>query len=212
MEMIDTSYIPNWPDNVFLAYTKMKDIGGIEILSKKERKRFHSFKSEGRKAEYLNSRKLFRFLLSELGEDTESAQLLKYEGGKPYGVYDGNHIYVSFTHTPHKVFCAISKHIELGLDSEQINRKVRPKVLNRILNKEERERLQNVDPVVIWTIKEASVKYLGIGLGTHMDDHTIVKTEKNRYSVRFNDDKLIEICSFRQSDHQIALAYQSKHI
>ncbi|MDR9418395.1 4'-phosphopantetheinyl transferase family protein [Gracilimonas sp.] len=212
MELIDTSHIPNWPEHVLLAYNEMNDVEGIEVLSEKERKKFHSFKSEGRKAEYLNSRKLFRFLLAELGADPDSAQLLKYNGGKPYGICGENHMYVSFTHTPEKVFCAISKEIELGLDSEVVSRKVKPRVLNRILNKSERESLHNIDPIVVWTIKEAAVKFLGTGLGTHMDDHTIVKTKKNRYSVRFNDDKLIEICSFRQSDHQIALAYQSKHI
>jgi phosphopantetheinyl transferase len=61
-------------------------------------------------------------------------------------------------------------------------------------------------------LKEAAVKYLGTGLRTNLNEVIISFEKDGQISARFNNDKLIEICSFRSTDHQIALAYHSIHV
>lgn len=209
---MDTSHIEGWPKDVVLGVTEITKSEDIGILSENELEEFNSFTNPSRKAEYLSARSLFRFLLAELKLADEGIELLKEEGGKPFARNLDEMIHVSFSHSPKKVFCAISKKKEVGLDVELSNRKINQAVAARILNEHELDEVGKENPVQLWTIKEAAVKCLGTGLRTNLSDLTIQKNKKNRFSVRFNNEKLFEICSFRQSDHQIALAYQSKHI
>ncbi len=212
MKKLDTSEIKKWPNNVFLGATQITDEGSLDVFSKQEREEFEGFSNLKRKAEYLSARHLFRFLIQEMNISEEKVQLHKENSGKPFAKYEGQKISVSFSHSTHKVFCAVSLEYALGLDVELVDRVVNDKVVKRILNKEERKTLGEVEPVCLWTIKESVVKCMGTGLRTNLNDLTILKEEKNSFRVRFNNDNLFEICSFRQSDHQIALAYQSKHI
>jgi len=211
MEKIDTSPISDWPEDVVLGSTVISDEGSSHILSSQEKDELSSFKSLNRKAEYISARSLFRFLLFEMNLDNQGIELLKEAGGKPYAKSQDKTIYVSFSHSPSKVFCAISETFDIGLDVELSNREVNDAVVNRILNNKEHHLADEEEPIRLWTIKEAAVKCLGTGLRTNLDDLTIQKNEKNRFSVRFNNDKMFEICSFTQTDHQIALAYQSKN-
>lgn len=212
MEKLNTSDIYNWPRNVYLGMAEISDQRSLDIFSAQEKKEFEGFGSPKRKAEYLSGRHLFRFLLRDLNLPERDVHLYKDESGKPRARHKNQSIYLSFSHSPGKVFCAVSFKHELGLDVEQTDREISNSVVQRILNEQERNSIGEEDPVRLWTIKEAAVKYLGTGLRTNLNDLTIIKKEKSYYSVRFNNEKLIEICSFSQSDHQIALAYQSRHI
>lgn len=214
MKELDTSHIENWPQEAIIGLADILDDKPqpLEVLTENELEEYHSFKSSRRKAEYITSRKLFRFLLSKLEVNENEVQLLKEDDGKPYALWNENHIYVSFSHSPNKVYCAISDKLDIGLDVEPAGRDISPKVLERITSEAEQEIAATLRPVQIWTIKEAVVKFLGTGLRTNLNELTIVKKGNGQISVRFNNDKFIGICSFRQSDHQIALAYQSNHI
>ncbi len=212
MKKLDTSHIDNWPGDIVMGSTEISEKCSTDILSPEELKVFQGFTNLNRKAEYLSARHLFRFLLVELKLADDPIELLKEDSGKPFAQRANEIISVSFSHSPKKVFCAISRNKEVGLDVELSDRKINEAVVARILNKNEKEEVGKEDPVRLWTIKEAAVKCIGTGLRTNLSDLTILKNEKNRFSVRFNNEKLFEICSFKQSDHQIALAYQSKHI
>ncbi|HET8865776.1 MAG TPA: 4'-phosphopantetheinyl transferase superfamily protein [Gracilimonas sp.] len=212
MKKMDTSHIEGWPEEVALGIAEIIARRDKSILSESECNEYDSFTNPNRKAEFLSVRHLFYSLLDEMGIPSKEKSLLKHKDGKPYATAGKKLIHVSFSHSPSKVFCAISTVYDVGLDVELVDRVVNDKVVKRILNKEERKTLGEVDPVCLWTIKESVVKCMGTGLRTNLNDLTILKEEKNSFRVRFNNDNLFEICSFRQSDHQIALAYQSKNI
>lgn len=209
MEKIDTSQIKNWPEEVMLAISEIRQDLSPDILSQKERKRFKSFINPQRRAEFLLARYLFRFLLKESGINPEGVELFKESRGKPYAKVGDELINVSFTHSPTLVMCAISMKTRIGLDTESLEREINERVVKRILNEKEWEIIGQEDPLKLWTIKEAALKCSGTGLQTNLKNLMIYKKEKNRYMLRFNNDINYEICSFNLSGHQIALAYQS---
>ncbi|MEQ8525634.1 4'-phosphopantetheinyl transferase superfamily protein [Gracilimonas sp.] len=212
MKRLETKHIDLWPDDVILGEAEINAAGSLDILTEDERKEYESFSSNNRKAEYVTARRLFRHLLNDLNISSDQVDLVKEELGKPYARHGKELIYLSFTHSTSKVYCALSVSKNIGLDVEHVDRQINEAVVHRILNEQERESLAAEKPVKLWTIKEAAVKCLGTGLRTNLNELTIIKNQKNRFSVRFNNDKLFEICSFRVTNHQIALAYQSKHI
>ncbi|MCP9292652.1 MULTISPECIES: 4'-phosphopantetheinyl transferase family protein [Gracilimonas] len=212
MKRLETKHIDFWPDDVLLGEAEISASDSTNILNKEELEEYQGFASANRKAEYLAARHLFRYLLHSLNIAPDEVDLVKEEMGKPYAQHHNELIYVSFSHSPQKVYCALSLSKNIGLDVELADREINPAVVKRILNDEEQDALASEEPVKLWTVKEAAVKCLGTGLRTNLNDLTILKNQKNRFSVRFNNDKLFEICSFRVTNHQIALAYQSKHI
>lgn len=212
MEKIDTSHIECWPQGVVLGTAEIKRSEDTVVLSESELKVYNGFKNSNRKAEFLSVRYLFYSLLDEMGLPLKETKLLKHEDGKPYAKVGERSLHVSFSHSPEKVFCAISFEKNIGLDVEHLSRNISQPVLDRIRNEKEESVFEILQPVQVWTIKEAVVKCMGSGLRTNLKDLIIEETEKNRFSVRFYNESLFEICSFRQSNHQIALAYQSQPI
>lgn len=206
MEKLETSNIEYWPESVFLGFATISENKSNHLLTEKENHEYESFTNSNRKAEFLAARHLFHWLLKEL-KISGQVELNKEEEGKPFALINGERLNVSFSHTSQKVFCAVSLSLDIGLDVEKVDRKISQAVVNRILNQEEKKTIGTEDPIRLWTIKEAGVKALGTGLRTNLNDLTILKTKKNSFSVRFNNEKMFEICSFRQLDHQIALAY-----
>ncbi len=212
MKRLETKHIDFWPDDVLLGEAEIKNSHSISILNKSEREEYENFSNANRQAEYLTARHLFRHLIHSFNVHPDDVSLVKEKLGKPFARHKTEHINVSFSHSPKKVYCVLSLSKNVGLDVELVDREINPAVVKRILNNEELETLASEQPVKLWTIKEAAVKCLGTGLRTNLNDLTILKNQKNRFSVRFNNDKLFEICSFKLTNHQIALAYQSKHI
>lgn len=212
MKKIDLSNINNWPSDVAMGMADISDKVPQHLFSDHEWIEYKSFKNEGRKAEYVSARRLFWFLLDELNIHPEQVSLRKEVSGRPYAEKEGRRFFVSFSHSSEKVFCAVSLNRNIGIDVERENRIITEPVLNRICNKDEGSIKENVTPLQIWTVKEAVVKCLGSGLRTNLRDLTISVDKKNRLSVRFNNESLFEICSLKQSQHQIALAYQSQPI
>ncbi|WP_290874132.1 4'-phosphopantetheinyl transferase superfamily protein [Gracilimonas sp.] len=212
MKIVNTSHIKNWPNKVILGVADISSELPTGILSPSESKEYDSFKNLNRKAEYLSARTLLKFLLSSSEVDEKNVILSREEGGKPFAKLGDEHLHVSFSHSPHKVYCALSKKFDIGVDVEPLKRKIPLKLVNRILSDSEKKKPNSLNPIQVWTIKEAVVKLLGTGLRTNLNELSIEQNEKSQIYVRFNNEKLIEICSFSQSDHQIALAYQSLHI
>jgi phosphopantetheinyl transferase len=206
MEKLDTSHIAFWPETVALGSAIISNNSDTALLTPAEKIEYAGFSNPKRKAEFLAARQLFHWLLHELKLDSR-AELKKEATGKPFAQVQHQRIHVSFSHTPQKVFCALSPDTDIGLDVEQTSRKINPELVSRILNAEERLMVGEEPPITLWTIKEAAVKCMGTGLRTNLNDLTITKNKKNRFTVIFNDERMFEICSFRQLDHQIALAY-----
>lgn len=85
--------------------------------------------------------------------------------GKPYFVDAPWHF--SISHTKNHAFCALSRE-NLGLDAEEIGRKVRESFMTGFLSEGERQRLGE-DPedaaLRLWVLKEALAKQTGRGIG-----------------------------------------------
>ncbi len=212
MKTLDTSYLNKWPDDVVLGETGIEEAHSTDILSPPELEEFQGFTNPRRKGEYLSVRHFFYRLLNEKNIGFDQVSLTKEKLGKPFAQIGDRRVYVSFSHSQEKVYCAVSLANDIGLDAEHLQRNVGDKVVKRMLNKHEWSELSEEDPLRLWTIKEAVVKCMGTGLRTNMHELSIQKNKEDEFSVKFNNDKLFEICSFKETDHQIALAYHSEHI
>ena len=87
-------------------------------------------------------------------------------GGKPY--FAGSALQFSITHTRSHVFCVLGQ-VPVGIDAEELTRRVRPELSRKILSAGEYARyLQAPDRnralLTFWVLKEAAVKCTGQGL------------------------------------------------
>jgi len=206
LKLLDTSSISDFPEYVKLAYTQIENGLSSNILSGKELKEWKSFTNQHRKDEFLSARHLFFEMISELEENSEYV-LRKHPLGKPYATHGKEEIFVSFSHSKDKVFCALSKKVDIGLDTEWLDRVVDERIVKRILGESEWKVFSDEDPILLWTIKEAAVKCLGTGLRTNLKELEIQKKGEAEFLVRINDEKSFQICSFQELNHQISIAY-----
>ncbi len=206
MQRLESTHIDNFPKDVFLYYSPIKSGVSTEFLSEKELLEWKSFSNQHRKNEFLTARLLIHEAMSELSSP-EDFELKKHPLGKPFILADGKQICVSLSHSKEFVFCAISPTTDIGLDTEWTERKVDPKIVKRILGEQEWNVFSDEDPVLLWTIKEAAVKCLGTGLRTNLKELQIKKNSENRFSVKINNEKTFQICSFRKLNHQISIAF-----
>ncbi len=98
--------------------------------------------------------------------------ILVTDRGKPY--FAEGSLYFSVTHTKNHVFCALSEN-PVGIDAEELSRKVKPRLAEKILSPEEMAQyLQTKDPnralLTFWVLKEARAKFLGTGLRGYPND------------------------------------------
>ncbi len=86
--------------------------------------------------------------------------------GKPYFPHSPMHF--SISHTPHHVFAAISDH-PIGMDVEELDRKINPALAEKILSPGELARYRQAEDaakalLTFWVLKEAAGKCTGEGL------------------------------------------------
>ncbi len=206
MQILDTSHIDCWPLGTVLAYSPIREDLHPDILTEKEQREWEGFSNTVRRNEFLTARSLFGFIKEQKGFDP-ALRLEKDTLGKPCAVNGSSRLYVSFSHSKEYVMCAVSKTRDIGLDIEWTRRKVDARLVKRILNEQEWEVYGEDDPLKLWTMKEAAVKCLGTGLRTNLKELKLKKNAKNRISIKINDDKSFQICSFTALDHQISIAY-----
>ncbi|MBO6621511.1 MAG: 4'-phosphopantetheinyl transferase superfamily protein [Balneola sp.] len=206
MELLDTSLITDFPGKVKLGFTEIKADLSVDLLSERERSEWDSFTNQQRKNEYLSARHLFKEMLKASGMSSDF-QIFKHPLGKPYAQNGNKVLFLSFSHSKNHVFCAISESVDIGLDTEWLGRKVDQRIVKRILGESEWEVFSDEDPILLWTIKEAAVKCLGTGLRTNLKELEIQKNNEVEFLVRINDEKTFQICSFRELNHQISIAY-----
>lgn len=86
--------------------------------------------------------------------------------GKPYFVSSAVHF--SITHTKHHVFCALGDK-PIGIDAEELDRKVNPLLAGKILSPREKEQYDRAEDknktlLTFWVLKEAAGKRTGQGV------------------------------------------------
>ena len=140
-------------------------------------------------------RELLKQLYSEyFGE--EMPEILVEERGKPY-FSDGN-VHFSITHTKAHVFCALGDR-PVGIDAEELDRPVNPKLAERILSPGELAQYEKAEDknralLTFWVLKEAAAKMTGEGLrgypnGTNfaLDDPRVQIVDNCLLAVIFQD-------------------------
>ncbi len=125
----------------------------------------YEYKKESFKADEKKVRDfVLNFALRDNG--AEDAKIIKGEHGKPY--LEGNPFFLSISHCKGLVISAVSDE-EIGADCELI----RPhdlRILERVADENEKSRIIDSDSQMneffrLWTMKEAYVKMLGVGIG-----------------------------------------------
>ena len=119
----------------------------------------------------LDSRVAGKLLLAQMYEELtgeEMPPIEKAPRGKPY--FPGSDLHFSITHTKTTVFCAIAD-AEIGIDAEDLNRKVSPALAQKILSPPEYAQYEAVADeeknealLRFWVLKEAEAKCSGLGL------------------------------------------------
>lgn len=89
--------------------------------------------------------------------------------GKPVFAHGDWHF--SISHTRQHAFCVLSR-VPVGLDGEELSRKVRPETAQKLLSPTEyAQYLAAEDPnramLSFWVLKEATAKLAGTGIRTH---------------------------------------------
>lgn len=134
----------------------------------------------------LDSRVAGRLLLQQMYEELTGEELPPIEKaprGKPY--FPGGELHFSITHTKTTVFCAISD-VNVGIDAEDLTRKVNPSLAEKILSPYEYEQYEAVPEeeknealLRFWVLKEAEAKCSGLGLRGY-PNHTSFDLEDPR--------------------------------
>ena len=199
---IDNSEIPS---DLFVGWDKIEDYTSNDQAFIDEQFLAQQ-PNQKRKNEHYSSRKLFAELLIEMDVQPEQVTLKKHELGKPYAEVGKETVFTSFSHSDDWVVCALSRKYDIGVDCEPLSRDINPRVFDRILGDSERLLLGDVSPLAIWTMKEAVVKCLGMGIRTSLQKFQLQKKEGN-YSVNTEQGMIAEhpfICD----SHQLAIAWK----
>lgn len=122
--------------------------------------------------EVLNGRsghEVGRLLLARLYREktgTDCPEIHVAEGGKP--CFADSSLHFSISHTKKHAFCALSAR-PIGIDAEEMDRKINLNLAEKILSPAEKARFEAVPDkraalLRLWVLKEASVKLTGQGL------------------------------------------------
>jgi phosphopantetheinyl transferase len=135
----------------------------------------------------------------------------KYE--KPKAFVNNEEVSVSFSHTDHALVGAISENCIVGIDMERTGRKVNDRLKKRMKHSQEKESLyETVEPIRIWTLKEAALKMIGTGLRKPMNSLIVQQQDANCFSVIFDDGKQAKICSFLHQHYWISICYHNNAV
>lgn len=125
-------------------------------------------------------RQLYR---AETGEELPPIRIT--EQGKPY--FPDSPWCFSVSHTPRHAFCALSRK-NVGIDAEELDRKVHLKLADRVLSPSEKEQFDAAQDkrrafLTFWVLKEAEAKCSGEGLRIY-PDHTAFSLDDPRVEER----------------------------
>lgn len=206
MKILDTQNIEDFPEHIIVGYSKIVENLGTEILTEEELEEWSKFRSETRKKEYLTARYLFRFLLNNF-DISDNYILRKDVLGKPFATYKDKYLYVNFSHSNNLVLCAISERTEIGIDIEHEQRKMKPALMDRILSEEDKRNVGTEESVLLWTVKEAIVKRIGLGIRTNLNEITLRKIADKRFTATYKTQNDINVISFTLLEHRVSVAY-----
>ena len=121
-------------------------------------------KLEGRTGHEAGRQLLKECYFRETGKELPEIRVT--DRGKPY--FPDSPWHFSVSHTPKHAFCILSRN-NVGLDAEELDRKVNLKLAEKILSPEEWEQFEAAENkkkalLTFWVLKEAAAKLSGEGL------------------------------------------------
>ncbi len=206
MNLILPDEVPHLPDDVIIGWSMLESFQVNEARFI-DQDFIQNNSSRKRRDEHYSSRLLFENLLNEMDLDPKSVNLHKRELGKPYAEYRDELLYLSFSHSHDWVVCGLSFNKDIGLDCEPLTREVNPRIFKRILDESEQWILDEQSELAVWTMKEAIVKCLGIGIRTSLQAFKIQKYG-DMYTV-FWEGQSIFVLPFVHKNHQLSIAWKS---
>jgi 4'-phosphopantetheinyl transferase len=147
----------------------------VALLDPHENERYRGFRFEADRIRFLAAHALLRTCLSRYA-DREPGEwsFVTTDTGRPElaGVGDPSWLRFSLSHTRGLVACAIGRHLDCGVDVEEIRSlDLLDDLSRRVLGEEERAalfRLQGAERLerffTLWTLKEAYLKARGVGM------------------------------------------------
>lgn len=197
------------------------------LLSAEELDKYHRFNFDRDRHSYLVTHALLRCALSSYVDvDASSWQFFVGKHGKPelVPVEDQPNFTFNITHTQKLSACAISVNRSVGIDAEYIKRQnnLEAIALRMFAEKEllhlDASKNRQQDFYCLWTLREAYVKALGVGLsGSGEQFYFDIRSDENSSVVtviKNNDAQdVIDGWHFNvyqpRSEHVISLAYES---
>jgi 4'-phosphopantetheinyl transferase len=165
-----------------------------DFTSTAERERAQKFHFAADRWSYLSAQALLRWSLSnQLGSEPLAIHYRRTAEGQPLLEDDSRGLYFSLTHARGLVAVALSKERSLGVDVEQVKQDTNAEELARsyfssvelahLLTLNERDRLKHF--LIQWTLKEAFLKAIGMGLHAPLDSLQVIpRNERIEYVFR----------------------------
>jgi 4'-phosphopantetheinyl transferase len=145
----------------------------VALLSSDERARHERIRTTSDRDEYAIAHALLRSTLSEVGDRPPTAwQFAAGPFGKPALSDPASPLSFNLSHARGLVACAVAASADVGLDVEPITRATNWRgIASRYFSCAERDEIDRLEPArqaarffELWTLKEAFVKALGVGL------------------------------------------------
>lgn len=112
--------------------------------------------------------------MAERANENRNFVLTRSDRGKP-AFENAPWLHFSISHSGGLWACAFSPH-PVGLDMEDMRRKVNGGIIKRFFNPKEREYVKNDEAFfMVWTAKESYVKLLGTGIGGSFAHFSVVE-------------------------------------
>jgi 4'-phosphopantetheinyl transferase len=200
-----------------------------KVLDDVERQRFHSYKVDGPRREYLVGRALVRTTLSRFAPVEPSDWRFEHNRyGRP--IISSNQLGIAsdlvfnLSHTSGMVVLAVGHGCELGIDIEKLSRECAvDDVANRYFSLAESNHIRASEGAerverffAFWTLKEAYIKARGLGFSLPLDSFAFAFSKEGAPIISFTETCQDEPARWRflrrsaGSDHRLALAVSSK--
>ncbi len=194
----------------------IKEVGDFSCFSDREMEIFNSFKVEKRRREWYWSRIAAKQLVGKITkQEMKDIEILNDHNRVPYAFFRGGKIPISISHRCELCGCAVDSNLgPIGIDIEKKEKKEITLFSDYLNNSEYNLCLRKPDLFYdIWTLKEASLKMLRLGLSVNAKDAHIEKNEIRFYGKALEKAKIlgIENTAFElkgEGEYRIALTWK----
>jgi phosphopantetheinyl transferase len=182
-----------WPEDVKVALLSEAAPVSSKWNIPADEKRAQSFQNEVRRNEFRRSRAIIRQLVIEQWDPKHAPQdirIQKQADGRPYIQLGEQFLHIGISHCLEAILVAVSDE-QIGIDIEPTNRKVDDRLRTRILSPMERNALNRVETLRLWTLKEAALKFTGTGLRFAMNRFELKKLDEQRFSTEISNESIL---------------------